>query len=121
MEDGILMPQPLNLSCGGGGTLLIRRQTRTLLPGCPGGVVLEVEQVLRVVGQRSHPGVEVRALEVGHGLKTLLPYKVLLIPNREKRDRQCCSSGDALLAQGSESHVRHQLNSSVGLTVDDGP
>jgi hypothetical protein len=30
---------------------------------------------------------EVRALEVIHGRKALLPYGVLLIPNREKRDR----------------------------------
>jgi hypothetical protein len=45
------MSQPLNLSCGGGGTLLVRHQTRTLLPGYPCGVVLEVEQVLRVLGQ----------------------------------------------------------------------
>jgi hypothetical protein len=66
------MPQPLNLSCGGGGTLLVCRQTHTLLPGCPCGVVLEVEQVLHVLGQRSHSGVEVRALEVGHNLKMLL-------------------------------------------------
>jgi hypothetical protein len=49
--------------------------------------VLEVEQVLHILGQRSHPGVEVRALEVGHGLKTLLPYGVLLIMNQEKGDR----------------------------------
>jgi hypothetical protein len=41
---------------------------------------------------------EVRALEVGHGLKTLLTYGFLLIPNREKRDKQCCSSGEAVLA-----------------------
>jgi hypothetical protein len=101
------MPQPLNLSCGGGGTLSIRRQIRTLLPGCPRGVVLEVEQVLRVLGQWSHPGMEVRALEVRHGLKTLLPYGVLQIPNRKKCDRQCCSSGEAVLAQGGESDVRH--------------
>jgi hypothetical protein len=66
------MPQPLNLSCGGGGTLPVRRQTHTLLPGYPHGVVLEDEHVLHVLGQRSHPGVEVRALEVRHGLKTLL-------------------------------------------------
>jgi hypothetical protein len=45
------MPQPLNLTGGSGGTLLICRQMRTLLPGCPGGVVLEVEQVLRILGQ----------------------------------------------------------------------
>jgi hypothetical protein len=93
VEDGILMPQPLNLMGGGSGTLLVRRHTRTLLHVCPGGVVLKVEQVLRVTDQRSHLGVEVRALEVGHGLKTLLPYGVPRILNREKRDRQCCSSG----------------------------
>jgi hypothetical protein len=45
------MPQPPNLSCGSGGTLLVRRQTRTLLSGCPHGVVLEVEHVLHVLGQ----------------------------------------------------------------------
>jgi hypothetical protein len=52
-----------------------------------GGVVLEVEQVLCVPRQRSHPDVKVRALKVGHGLKVLLPYGVLLILNQEKRDR----------------------------------
>jgi hypothetical protein len=42
--------------------------------------------------------VEVRALEVGHDLKALLPYGVLLILNREKRDRQCRYSCEAILA-----------------------
>jgi hypothetical protein len=115
------MPQPLNLSCGGGGTLLIRHQMHKLLPGCPGGVVLEVEQVLHVLGQQIHPNVEVWALEVGYDLKTLLPYGVLLIPNREKRDRQCCSSDEAVLSQGGESHLCHQLNNGVRLAIDDGP
>jgi hypothetical protein len=50
---------------------------------------------------------EVRALEVGHGLKTLLPHEVLPIQNQEKRDRQCCSSGEVVLTQGGESDVRH--------------
>jgi hypothetical protein len=50
--------------------------------------VLKVEQVLRVPSQRSHPSVEVRALEVRHGCMSLLPYGALLIPDREKRDRQ---------------------------------
>jgi hypothetical protein len=63
----------------------------------------------------------VRAPEVGHRLKTLLPYGVLLILNREKRDRQCCSCGEVVLAQGGESDVCHQLNAGVGLAVDDGP
>jgi hypothetical protein len=76
---------------------------------------------MHVLDQRSHPVMEVRALDVRHGLKTLLSYGVLLIPNREKHDRQCCSSGEAVLAQGGESDVRHQLNASVRLTVNDGP
>jgi hypothetical protein len=71
---------------GGGGTLLICRQTCTLLYAFPGGVVLEVEQVLLIPGQRSHPSMEMRALKVGHGLEALLPYGVLLIPNWEKCD-----------------------------------
>jgi hypothetical protein len=115
------MPQPLNLSCGSGGTVFVCRQMRMLLPGCPHDVVLEVEQVLCVLGQRSHPGVEVRALEVRHSLKMLPPYGVLLIPNREKHNRQCCSNGEAVLSQGGESDVRHQLNAGVRLAADDGP
>jgi hypothetical protein len=43
VEDGILMPQALHLVGGGGGTLHVRRQTCTMLHGCPGGVVLKVE------------------------------------------------------------------------------
>jgi hypothetical protein len=83
------MPQPLELARISSGVLLICCHMHTLLYAGPGGVVLEVEQVLRVCSQRSHPGVEVRALEVRHGLKVLLPYEVLLIPNREKHHRQC--------------------------------
>jgi hypothetical protein len=45
------MPQPLNLLHDSGGILLVRRQTCTLLPGCPRCVVLEVEEVLHVLGQ----------------------------------------------------------------------
>jgi hypothetical protein len=114
------MPQPLNLTGGVSGTLLVRRQTRTLLDTCPNSVVLNVEQVLCVPGQRSHPGVEVRALDVRHGHKTLLPYGVLLILNRGKRDRQSCSRSEAVLAQGGESHVCYHLNTGVGLAADDG-
>jgi hypothetical protein len=61
------------------------------------------------------------ALEVGHDLKTLLPYGVLLILNREKSDRQCCSSGEVVLTHGGESDVYHQLNAGVQLATDDGP
>jgi hypothetical protein len=65
--------------------------------------------------------VEVRALEVGHSLKALLPYGVLLILNREKHDRRCYSSSEAVLAHGGESDVRHHLNAGVRITADDGP
>jgi hypothetical protein len=115
------MPQPLNLLHDSGGILLVRRQTCTLLPSYPRCVVLEVEEVLHVHGQRSHSSVEVRALEVEHSLKMLLPYGVLLILNQEKRDRQCCSSGEAVLTQGGESDVRQKLNAGVRFTADDGP
>jgi hypothetical protein len=115
------MPQPLNLVGGGSGTLLVCHQTSTLLYASPGGVVLKVEQVLRIPSQQCHHGVEVRALEVGHGRKTLLPYGVLLILDWEKGDRSCGSSGEAVLAHRGESDVRYHLNASVGLTDDDGP
>jgi hypothetical protein len=62
---------------------------------------------------------EVRALKVGHSLKAPLPYGVLLILNREKRDRQCCSSDEAVLVQGGESDVHHPLNIGAGLAADD--
>jgi hypothetical protein len=64
---------------------------------------------------------EVRAVKVGYGLKVLLPYKVLLILNREKRDRQRRCSCEAVLAQGGEGDVRYHFNVGVGLTADDGP
>jgi hypothetical protein len=64
---------------GGGGTLLVRRQTCMLLHAHPSGVVLVVEQVLHIPGQQSHPGIEVRALEVRHVLMALLLYGVLLM------------------------------------------
>jgi hypothetical protein len=66
---------------------------------------------------------EVRALEVGHVLKALLPNGVLLILNWEKRDRQCGCSGKAVLAQGGEGDVCHHLDVgvSVGLAADDRP
>jgi hypothetical protein len=50
--------------------------------------------------------VEVRALEARHGRKVLLPYRVLLILKREKRDRQCGSSSKAVLTQRGESDMR---------------
>jgi hypothetical protein len=75
------VPQPLELKQSSGGVLLKCCQTHTLFQDGPSGAVLEVEHVLYVPSQQSHPDVEVRALEVKHGLKALLPYRVLLILN----------------------------------------
>jgi hypothetical protein len=121
VEDGILMPPPLKLVSNGSSTLLVRRLTCTLLCSYPGDVMLEVEQVLHVSGQRSHPDVEVRALEVRYDLQALLLYGVLLILNQEKLDRQGCCSGEVALTQGGEGDVRHPFNTGVGLAIDDGP
>jgi hypothetical protein len=65
--------------------------------------------------------VEVRALEVEHTPKALLPYGVHLILNRKKSDRQCCCSGEAALTQVSKSNVCHHLDGGVGLTSGDTP
>jgi hypothetical protein len=115
------MPHPLNLAGGSSGTLLVRCQMCTLMHAYPSSVVLKVEQVLRVPDQRSHPGVEVRALEVRHGRKTLLSYRILLILDWEKCDRKCGGSGEAVLTQRGESDVRHHLNAGVELAADDRP
>jgi hypothetical protein len=64
---------------------------------------------------------EVMALEVRHGRKTLLPYGVLLIPDLKKHDRQCSGNGEVVVAQSGESDVCHHLNAGVGLAAKDGP
>jgi hypothetical protein len=89
------MPQPLGL-------LPICGEPQALLDDSPGSVVLQVEQVLCIHGHRSHTSAEVGALEVGQGLKALLPYKILLITNWEERDRHLCGSGEVDLTQGRE-------------------
>jgi hypothetical protein len=68
-----------------------------LLHDGSGGVVLQVEQVLHVLGHQSHAAIEVRALEFRHGRQVLLPHGIFLIPNQEKRDGHRCGSGDAAL------------------------
>jgi hypothetical protein len=65
--------------------------------------------------------VEVRALEVRHGRKMLLPYGILLILDREKRNRQCNGSGETVLTWRGESDVHHHLNAGARLATDDGP
>jgi hypothetical protein len=62
--------------------------------------------------------VEVRALEVKHGLKLLLPYGVLLIP------RSAIGSVVVAVRRSSdrgESDVHHHFNAGVRLAADDEP
>jgi hypothetical protein len=66
--------------------LFISIHTQALLDDGPGGGVLQVEQVLSILGQCSQSCVEVRTLRVGYGLKVLLPHGVPLIANQKERD-----------------------------------
>jgi hypothetical protein len=92
-----------------------------LLHDSTSGVMLQVEQVLHILGHRSHAGTEVRALEVRYGLKTLLPHRTFLILNREKRDHYHSGSGEATLTQRGECDVGHLLDGNVRLAANDGP
>jgi hypothetical protein len=120
VEDDILMPQPLYHVRHKGSLLLIRGQTHTLLDDGLAGVVLQVEQVPRILGLHCPSGTEVWALEVGHGLEVLLPHRVLLIVNQEESDHHVGGGGEAALTQRSESHVRHLLDDGVKLVADNG-
>jgi hypothetical protein len=74
VEKNVLLLQLLKLRRNGGGVLIVCGQTHTLLHDSPSGVMLQVEQVLCILGHRSHADAKVRALEVRHGLKALLPH-----------------------------------------------
>jgi hypothetical protein len=82
--------------------------------------MLQVEVVLRVLSHRSHASVEVMALEVGHGLKSLLPHLVFLIPNRENHDGHRGGSSEAALTLGGECDMHCLLDGGVSLAADDG-
>jgi hypothetical protein len=80
VEGGILVPQFHDM-------LLEEGHPQTLLDDGLDGAPLEVEHVLHILGHRSHAGVEVRALWVGHVLKMLPQHGLLLPVDREQRDR----------------------------------
>jgi hypothetical protein len=101
--------------------LIVGSQMLTLLHDSPGSVMLQVEQVLHILDHCSHASAEVRALEVGHDLKVLLPHGIFLIPNQEKLDRHHSGSGEVTLTQRGECDVGRLLNGSVRLAADDGP
>jgi hypothetical protein len=81
---------------------------------------LQVKYVLRVPGQRSHASMEVRALEVGHSLKTLLPHMILLVTDGKERDWHRGGVDEAALTQGGECDLCHLLDGLIQLDPDDG-
>jgi hypothetical protein len=90
-------------------------------PGSPSSVMLEVEQVLCILGHHSHADAKVWALKVRHGLKALLPHRVFLISNWEKCNRHRGGSGEATLTQRGERDMGHLLDGGVRLAADDSP
>jgi hypothetical protein len=99
--------------------LLEEGHPQTLLDDGLDGVPLQVEHVLHVLGHRSHAGVEVRTLWVGHVLKTLPPHGLLLLVDREQRDRHRGSVVETTLTQGCEDDVCCLLDHLVQLDATD--
>jgi hypothetical protein len=97
MEVSILLLQLLELVRNGGFVLIVCGRMHMLLQDSPGGVMLQVEQVLCIIGHHSQASIEVRALLVRHILKALLPHRIFLILNREKHVRHCGGSGEVAL------------------------
>jgi hypothetical protein len=75
--------------------------------------------VLHVPSQRSHADVEVRPLGVEHGLKTLLPHRILLVTDWKERDWHRSGVGEAALTQGGECDLFRLLDSFIQLDSDD--
>jgi hypothetical protein len=107
------MPQLLDV-------LLKQARVQTLLDDGPGSASMQVKHVLHVPGQRSHADVEVRALRVGHGLKTLLSHMILLVTNRKELNWHRGGVGEAALPQGGECDLCRLLDGLIQLDPDDG-
>jgi hypothetical protein len=90
MEDGVLTLKPLHHVRCEGSLLGVRVQTCTLLGDDSAGVVLQVEQVPRVLGQMGEVEAELWATDVTHGLVALLPLGLLLIMNELGRVQTVC-------------------------------
>jgi hypothetical protein len=86
-EDAVLTTHLLQLVRCVGGLLRVCLQTHMLLDDNATGVVLEVEQVLRVVGHLRPSSTELWAGEVTSGLEVLVPLGLLLLTDRKEHDR----------------------------------
>jgi hypothetical protein len=91
-----------------------------LLDDSPSSAGLQVKHVLHVPGQFTHAGVEVRTLGIGHGLKTLLPHRMLLVTNQQARNWHRGGVGEAALTHGGESDLCHLLDGLIQLDPNDG-
>jgi hypothetical protein len=74
---------------------------------------------MRVPGQHSHAGVEVRPLGVGHDLKALLSHGILLVTDWKERDWHRGGVGEAGLTQGGECDLCSLLDGLIQLEPDD--
>jgi hypothetical protein len=113
VKDGVCTPQLLEV-------LLKRAQVQMLLHDGPASASLQVKHVLCIPGQRSHTGVEVGPLGVGHGLKARLPHRILLVTDQKERDWHHGGVGEAVLTQGGECDLCRLLDSLIQLDPDDG-
>jgi hypothetical protein len=68
VEKSILLLQLLELTRNGSVGLIVCGQMHMLLHDGPGGVMLQVEQVLCILHHHNHAGAEVRAVEIKHDL-----------------------------------------------------
>jgi hypothetical protein len=93
---------------------------QTLLDDGPDSVGLQVKHALCIASQRSHASVEVRALRVGHGLKTLLPHRIVLVTDRKERDWHRDGVSEAALTQGGECDLCRLLDGLIQLDSNDG-
>jgi hypothetical protein len=100
--------------------LLKRARVKKLPNDGPASAGLQVKHVLCIPSQCSHASVEVRALGVGHGLKTLLPHRILLVTDRKDHDWHRGGVGEAALTQGGECDLCPLLDGLIQLDPDDG-
>jgi hypothetical protein len=61
-----------------------------------------------------------RPLRVGHSLKALLPYRILLVTDQKERDWHRGSVDEAVLTQGGECDLCRLLDGLIQLDPNDG-
>jgi hypothetical protein len=61
-----------------------------------------------------------RALGIGHGLKTLLSHRILLVTDRKEHDCHRGGVGEVALTQGGECDLGRLLDGLIQLNPDDG-